>query len=278
MDNRELAQNLYFKGYHIVDNFLPQSECELIRDEIATLYSKGKLIPEIATETNELGETVIVDERPFYALRLFNENDTEIKNITPQCRKFLSEIPKRICTQVNDALHADVRPKGYKPYCTIDKQCKEIGMTSHVDTDGDYDFNKLACSTVPNAHLPKHLDNNGLDPDDLRKLTCILYLNEDWDSSVYGGQLRLHNFDKFFAMRNSGSEQKQDEPMYIDVDPIINRLVMFWSDLIVHEVLPTTAERPRYTLTVWIPTKDAMHIHSDSYLVNKILRAHFSRE
>ncbi|WP_020533978.1 2OG-Fe(II) oxygenase [Flexithrix dorotheae] len=76
----------------------------------------------------------------------------------------------------------------------------------------------------------KHLDqfkgrNN-------RLVSVILYLNENW-------------------MKGDGGELK----MYLEdgeklIEPIANRLVIFKSDLVEHEVLPTLKER--YSLTGWM--------------------------
>ncbi|HKJ31783.1 MAG TPA: 2OG-Fe(II) oxygenase [Balneolales bacterium] len=68
-----------------------------------------------------------------------------------------------------------------------------------------------------------------------RFISCILYLNEDWQTSD-GGQLRIY--------------MTQDEKeSYIDIDPTLGTFVCFRSDLIYHEVLP--AKRNRFSLTGW---------------------------
>lgn len=64
-----------------------------------------------------------------------------------------------------------------------------------------------------------------------RKLSCIIYLNK----SPKGGQLRIH-------LRNSSCS-------YIDIEPLFGRLVIFRSDKVEHEVLPTNS--PRIALTIW---------------------------
>ena len=59
-----------------------------------------------------------------------------------------------------------------------------------------------------------------------RRVTVILYLNEDWRASD-GGHLRVYfNDDR-----------------HIDVAPKAGTLVLFKSDTVPHEVLPTTARR-----------------------------------
>lgn len=76
----------------------------------------------------------------------------------------------------------------------------------------------------------RHLDQ--FKQDDHRKLSVILYLNNEWKEG-HGGQLRMYLSNKS-----------------LDVLPIAGRLVIFRSDQIEHEVLPAT--RPRLSITGWI--------------------------
>ncbi len=62
-----------------------------------------------------------------------------------------------------------------------------------------------------------------------RRVTAIHYLNPAW-APAHGGALRLH------------------APSH-DIEPIADRLVVFLSDRIEHEVLPCSA--PRFALTAW---------------------------
>lgn len=75
----------------------------------------------------------------------------------------------------------------------------------------------------------RHLDQFKLD--DHRKLSVILYLNNDW-KVAHGGQLRMYLPDRS-----------------LDVLPIAGRLIIFRSDQIEHEVLPATRER--LSITGW---------------------------
>lgn len=70
-----------------------------------------------------------------------------------------------------------------------------------------------------------------------RKLSSILYLNQDWLDSD-GGQLRLY----------------VNEDKWLDIMPVGGRLVLFLSDQFWHEVLP--AKRERLSLTGWFRTRE----------------------
>lgn len=54
------------------------------------------------------------------------------------------------------------------------------------------------------------------------QITMVFYLNKDWTPKV-GGKLRIY-------------EGKDLDSKYVDVEPLGNRLVVFWSDSVLHEV------------------------------------------
>lgn len=64
-----------------------------------------------------------------------------------------------------------------------------------------------------------------------RRLTAICYLNPHWRRGA-GGELRLHL-----------------EAGAVDVEPVLDRLVVFLSEQVEHQVLPTQAER--FAATAW---------------------------
>lgn len=76
----------------------------------------------------------------------------------------------------------------------------------------------------------RHLDQ--FKQDDHRKLSVICYLNAEWKEE-HGGQLRMYLPDRS-----------------LDILPFAGRLVIFRSDQIEHEVLPST--RPRLSITGWM--------------------------
>jgi SM-20-related protein len=75
-----------------------------------------------------------------------------------------------------------------------------------------------------------------------RQISCILYLNQDWEDS-YGGHLRLY----------LNPETETTEAQHLDISPVAGRLVMFLSDTFYHEVLPATQDR--MSLTAWFLTR-----------------------
>ena len=85
----------------------------------------------------------------------------------------------------------------------------------------------------------RHLDQFHAVPH--RIVTIILYLNESW-TEADGGQLRM------YFPQEDGSERVED------VLPVGGRLVVFLSEEIPHEVLPTRKER--ISITGWLRNID----------------------
>ncbi|CAM9593023.1 unnamed protein product [Ascophyllum nodosum] len=94
---------------------------------------------------------------------------------------------------------------------------------------------KLQRNAGSGGCFPLHFDNPG--PPNRRALTCLLYLNPHWKEGD-GGEVCLTPF-----------LEKE-----ITIAPMLDRLVIFRSDRILHRVLPSNAER--YMLTIWIDSPD----------------------
>jgi len=87
-----------------------------------------------------------------------------------------------------------------------------------------------SCNTATGDHVGEGDRCNG------RRLTSILYLNEDW-VECDGGQLRIF-------------QAENPDEVITDVEPQLGNLLLFWADRRVpHEVMP--AFKDRYAITVW---------------------------
>lgn len=80
----------------------------------------------------------------------------------------------------------------------------------------------------------KHIDQFKRTLD--RRISCVYYLNQDWQSE-HGGELVLYN--------------KQDQPL-ATVNPVGNRLICFTSDL-PHQV--NIAHHIRYSIAAWMKVR-----------------------
>lgn len=87
-------------------------------------------------------------------------------------------------------------------------------------------FELQAARYRPGAGYPRHRDAFRGGPS--RRVTAIWYLNPGWSG---GGELRLH----------------LDPPR--DIEPLDDRLVVFLSEKLEHEVLPAASER--WAVTAW---------------------------
>jgi SM-20-related protein len=99
---------------------------------------------------------------------------------------------------------------------------------------GLFEFEGHLATYPPGSFYRKHIDR--FRNDSLRTLTCILYLNRDWQACD-GGQLRVYT----------------GEHDYFDVLPQGGILMTFLSDRFWHEVLP--ASRERMSITGWFKTR-----------------------
>uniref|UniRef100_A0A8C2J5X7 hypoxia-inducible factor-proline dioxygenase n=1 Tax=Cyprinus carpio TaxID=7962 RepID=A0A8C2J5X7_CYPCA len=110
----------------------------------------------------------------------------------------------------------------------------------------------VACYPGDGTGYVRHVDNpNG----DGRCVTCIYYLNKNWDAKKDGGLLRIFP---------DGTAQ------FADIEPKFDRLLLFWSDRRnPHEVQP--AHATRYAITVWYFDADERARAKEKYLTGEIL-------
>ena len=113
--------------------------------------------------------------------------------------------------------------------------------------------NKLAVCTGNGSAYDKHYDNSGLS--DTRKVTVLYYMNQ-WRPEC-GGCFRIYS----------------SNDTVIDIEPVADRLLVFWSDRLVHSVQPSEAPRGaadhRYALTLWLTSVTADAIVRDDAEVKR---------
>lgn len=90
----------------------------------------------------------------------------------------------------------------------------------------------VACYPGNGAGYVRHVDNPHGDG---RCITCIYYLNKNWDVKKQGGLLQIY---------------PEGKNVVANIEPLFDRLLIFWSDRRnPHEVKPAYATR--YAITVW---------------------------
>ena len=96
---------------------------------------------------------------------------------------------------------------------------------------------QLGCYPGDGTGYARHLDAfRGASLTGHRRVTVVLWLNEGWQPA-HGGCLRV--------TADSGETNA-----VVDVEPLLARAIVFWSERIPHEVLPCAA--PRFALTMWL--------------------------
>nr|XP_046187485.1 egl nine homolog 1-like isoform X2 [Oncorhynchus gorbuscha] len=107
----------------------------------------------------------------------------------------------------------------------------------------------VACYPGNGTGYVRHVDNpNG----DGRCVTCIYYLNKDWEAKKHGGILRIF---------------PEAKAQFVDIEPKFDRLLFFWSDRRnPHEVQP--AYYTRYAITVWYFDADERARAKEKYLTS----------
>jgi hypothetical protein len=84
-----------------------------------------------------------------------------------------------------------------------------------------------------------------------RLLTFVYYLTPiDWDAKLDGGALRMYNPSSLSSLAPHTIVKKENDE-YFDITPHSGRLVVFRSDIIEHEVMPSN-RRERIAITVWL--------------------------
>ena len=117
-----------------------------------------------------------------------------------------------------------------------------------------------ACYPGGGTGYKRHVDNPTKDGG---RLTCIMYLNPEWDVQVLDFLMQYIFFNGFilitqivcsfsylfssYILQKDGGVlrifETTNKESYIDVIPSMNRLLVFWSDKSPHEVQPAFKTR-----------------------------------
>jgi len=254
-----MAEALYTQGYYTTTDFLPPFLIARLRRQcVALRHHDGRFEPSWSETVDVHGRTTRFDKPGVLAC----EPDGRDYDTAPDLIVYLSVLVQTLPVALNQQ-----------------QQPSSSSMQSSDNTPMDLSdaaFNAKLAVTLPGGSVyPMHIDNpQGMAAaaGDTRKLTCILYLNPQYESGD-GGELQI--VTNTTTTNTTASEQQQQQhpdkdKRYdtIDLTPVGGRLVAFWSDQMPHQVLPTAphaaaddARYDRYALTVWIPTHNAASLH-----------------
>lgn len=184
-------------GICVVDDFLGKDTGQQIGEEVRALHDTGKFT-----------DGQLVSQKSDSSKDIRGDQITWIEGKEPGC-----ETIGLLMSSMDDLIrHCNGKLGNYK----INGRTKAM----------------VACYPGNGTGYVRHVDNpNG----DGRCVTCIYYLNKDWDAKVSGGILRIF---------------PEGKAQFADIEPKFDRLLFFWSDRRnPHEVQPAYATR--YAITVW---------------------------
>ncbi|KAG0372515.1 MAG: hypothetical protein J3R72DRAFT_441562 [Linnemannia gamsii] len=197
------ANQLFEQGYTVLDNVLPLSTIQSVRQWATDMFKSGKM-DKASGKHNE-------EEDPF---REGNARGDYTIWVSPGS-KFLEVSPElKACVDwFSKELHED--------------------LTKVVHLHGQAEY-QLAYYPPDSSHYERHRDSfptDDKDDVDQRRVTAIVYFNPDWKQGN-GGELRI--FDK-----GMGDEDEKQ----IDIAPLAARCVVFLSGVMDHAVMPAFEER-----------------------------------
>ncbi|XP_060062881.1 egl nine homolog 1-like [Ylistrum balloti] len=203
---RFVVDELKKRNFCVVDSLFEDEHVNRILAEIKSLDAKlllktGKLAGGRTSDDNN--QKVLKSEIRSDRMAWVDRNQEDIPNIGRAVERL-------------DSILTDLNPLLKGQDCFINSRTKVM----------------VTCYPGEGTCYRRHVDNPTKDG---RRITCILYLNRNWNVQTDGGLLRI--FPR-------GSED------HVDIPPVFNRLLFFWSDgRNPHEVQP--AYRTRYAMTVW---------------------------
>ncbi|KAF9135230.1 hypothetical protein BGX30_011604 [Mortierella sp. GBA39] len=197
------ANELFHQGYTVLNNVLPLSTIQSVRQWATEMFKTGKM-DKASGKHNE-------EDDPF---REGNARGDYTIWVSPGS-KFLEVSPelKECVDWFSGRLHDD------------------LAKVVHLHGQAEY---QLAYYPPDSSHYERHRDSFPTDDKedvDQRRVTAIVYFNPDWKQGN-GGELRI--FDK-----GMGDEEEKE----IDIAPLAARCVVFLSGVMDHAVMPAFEER-----------------------------------
>ncbi|XP_049582038.1 prolyl hydroxylase EGLN2 [Syngnathus scovelli] len=188
-----------YYGVCVKDNFLGPVLGNRVLEEVEVLNQKGKF---------KGGQ--LVSQRGIPSRSIRGDQIAWVEGHEPECKHIGS-----LMSFIDEAIMHSAA-NGQLGDCVINGRTKAM----------------VACYPGKGAGYVRHVDNpNG----DGRCITCIYYLNKNWDVKTQGGLLQIF---------------PEGKKVVANIEPSFDRLLIFWSDRRnPHEVKPAYATR--YAITVW---------------------------
>jgi hypothetical protein len=224
----QLAPGIDPNAICVVDNFLGADIVAFLRSEAEALLPS--MVPSQSTRWDETTQSVVPYEK-HQVLSTQIEGGTKGYAASPRLVEYVVTLTQTLSAELNRNL-----PDIYQ-------------------LSGAEQTNKLAVCLGDGSKYDKHIDNGG--GSDTRKLTALLYLqpphwhlenhypNESEANDARGGYFRAYDVPV--------------KDQVASIAPKGDRLLLFWSDSLVHDVSPSYApngdQDQRWALTVWFVVK-----------------------
>lgn len=172
-----MSKSLLEKGFYATPeafSIIPKEMIENLRNQSIALRSQGRFEQSWSEKIDNLGNITRFDKEGVFAC----EPDGQDYDTAPDLIMYMSVMLQTLPSLLNSCLSQE----------SDSQEEYQLSMSS---------FNaKLAVTLPGGSTYPLHIDNpQGLSGNDIRKLTCILYLNPDYKPDD-GGELRIHTTEK----------------------------------------------------------------------------------
>ena len=231
-NNQQLSLDIDPNAIVVVDNFLGNELITSMRAEAESFLPT--MVPSQSTKWDEATQSIIPYEKKGVLSTQIEGGADGGYEKSPRLVEYIVTLTSHLSYKLNQIL-----PDSYQ-------------------LAGDEQTNKLAVCLGDGSYYDKHIDNLGggetNNVGDRRKLTALLYIqppgshdgqpsypNESIDDDPRGGYFRAYDVP--------------EEDSVTCIAPRGDRLVVFWSDTLVHDVSPSfspngDADR-RFALTIW---------------------------
>lgn len=204
-----VQEKLRVEGYCICDSFFSTEYAENFHQEIQLMLEKNLMKPNTTRFELEQGEVIDFDKPHIFEADLHKVFSSNNETVD------FGDFPyfKQLFDQNLD----------------LTTSLENISQSKLLNGSGNSSI-KTQFNEGSGGCFPLHYDNPGRT--NRRRLTLITYLNPSWKSGD-GGELRLLPFL---------------QPA-VNIEPIFNRVVLFWSEIMLHRVLPSY--KNRFCFSVW---------------------------
>eukprot|EP00560_Eucampia_antarctica_P006006 CAMPEP_0197824396 /NCGR_PEP_ID=MMETSP1437-20131217/1647_1 /TAXON_ID=49252 ORGANISM="Eucampia antarctica, Strain CCMP1452" /NCGR_SAMPLE_ID=MMETSP1437 /ASSEMBLY_ACC=CAM_ASM_001096 /LENGTH=334 /DNA_ID=CAMNT_0043424005 /DNA_START=24 /DNA_END=1025 /DNA_ORIENTATION=+ len=258
-----MLESLSTQGYYCTSTpyaMLPKETILAMRHQSIDLRSQGRFEQSWSEKIDASGKAMRFDKEGVFACEPDGGDYDTAPDLITYMSLLLQTLPELLNNNNNNNNNNRLSLDDDKSESITESSSSSSSSSLGLSVSS---FNAKLAVTMPGSVYPLHIDNpQGLAAGDTRKLTCIIYLNPDYEPGD-GGELRI----LFHGGNNNNDNNGENaSSSFADVTPDGGRMVLFWSDEIPHEVMPTTllgdVSRDRYALTIWIPTDRLETIHN----------------